>query len=358
MKLNLEEIETRVASGLINSVRHRELDYTLYNYTRRTQFDNIWDFYTKTCRGLILDSTGEIIARPFQKIFNLNQTPETRIESLPEGYPKITEKLDGILGILFPEKERPAITTRGEFESEYAKWATEWIRAKGFSTDDFKPEYTYCFEIIYPASKIVVDYGNRTELVLLAVLNNAGHEELDHIQEAEELGITYAKEYPFTEIDDAIEWLGDFKGNEKEGLVMKYSNGLRVKIKSDDYKRIHKVLTGLTVKDIWESLRAGQSLDPILDIVPDEMYDWVRQKESELTAKKNHIMDNAREVYLEATKLSGRKEQAEYVLSHTGAISGVIFKLLNGREDEAEQAAWGLVKPSGEGFKKEAGTES
>lgn len=30
---------------------------------------------------------------------------------------------------------------------------------------------TYCFEIVYPANKILVDYGKRRELVLLAVID-------------------------------------------------------------------------------------------------------------------------------------------------------------------------------------------
>jgi len=351
--INIDEIESRIASGLIKAVRHRELDYTLYNYTKRTQYDGNWDFFTRTCRGLILDSSGEIIARPFQKFFNLGETQETMIQNLPDGFPKTFEKLDGVMGILFPEKDLPAITTRGDFESEYAKWATDWIRTKKLSMVDFKPDYTYCFEIIYPASKIVVDYGNRAELVLTAVLNNTGREELDHIAEAKELGFSYAKEYSFPEIENAIEWLKDFEGTEIEGVVMKYSNGLRVKIKSDDYKRIHKVLTGLTVKDIWESLRAGKSLDPILEIVPDEFYDWVRLKEVELNAAKNYIMSHAKEVLIEVMKLSTRREQAEYITSHASSISGVIFPLLDGRQDKAENAAWTMIKPTGDRFKKD-----
>lgn len=349
--ISIEEINARIASGLIKSRKHRELDYTIYNYTKRTQYDNLWDFYTRTCRGLILDSSGEIIARPFEKFFNLGETQETMIPNLPDGYPRITEKLDGMLGILFPEKTMPAIATRGDFESGYTKWATDWIRAKGYSMDDFKLGYTYCFEIVYPGSKIVIDYGERAELILLAVLNNDGRDELDHIKEAKELGFSYANEYSFTEIDDAINWLDGFKGDEREGLVMKYSNGLRVKIKSDDYKRIHKILTGLSAKDIWDSLRSGKSLEPILELAPDEMYGWIQNVEFDLRTAKEALMEKVLAVARDARPFTTRREQAEYVLRHPKAISGAVFALIDGRVERAEQLVWQALKPEFETFK-------
>jgi len=343
--MDIEEIKTRIASGLILAKKHPHLPLTIFNYTKRCQYDSSWDEYTRMCRGLILDSENEIVSRPFKKFFNLNETSETRLENLPIEYPTFSEKLDGMLGILYPEKESPTISTRGRFDSEYALWATEWIRKKGFSIADFKDEYTYCFEIVYPGSRIVIDYGDRAELILLAVLNNDGVGELDHIHEAQELGFSYAEEYAFADPDTAISWLNEFKGNEREGLVMKYKDGLRVKIKSDDYRRIHKILTGLTAKDIWESLRQGKSLDPILEIAPDELYDWVRKQESDLMTRKEALMTQAKMIAQEASKLSSRREQAEYVLSHAEPISMAVFSLLDGKDEKATQSIWNALKP-------------
>ncbi|MDD5454041.1 MAG: T4 RnlA family RNA ligase [Candidatus Ratteibacteria bacterium] len=353
--ININELNARIASGRIKATRHPDLDLTIYNYTKRTQYDSLWDEYTKMCRGLILDSDGEIVARPFKKFFNLNEVPETKIENLPNrkrlGYPTFSEKYDGVLGILYPEKKLSAISTRGAFKSEYAVWATDWIRKKGFSMDDFWEGYTYCFEIVYPGSKIVIDYGERSELILLAVLNNNGKDELDYIREAQQLGFSYAEEFPFTEIDDAINWLKDFKGDEREGLVMKYDTGLRVKIKSDDYRRIHKILTGLSARDIWESLKAGQSLDLIIAIAPDEMYDSIRSCEKDLTTAKDALMTKAQGVAQEASSLTTRREQAEYILNHAKPISGAVFALIDGDGKKATQLIWQALKPDFELFK-------
>lgn len=345
MNVDVEEINIRIASGLINTTKHPQLPLTIFNYTKRCQYENLWDEYTRMCRGLILNSDNEIVSRPFKKFFNLNEAEETKVENLPAEYPTFSEKLDGSLGILYPEKESPAIATRGRFDSEYALWATEWIRKKGFSIADFRDDYTYCFEIVYPGSRIVIDYGDRAELILLAVMDNDGIGELDHIHEAQELGLSYAEEYAFTDHEKAITWLNGFKGNEREGLVMKYHNGLRVKIKSDDYRRIHKILTGLTAKDIWESLQQGKSLDPILEIAPDELYDWIRKQESDLMTRKEALFTQAKMVTQEARKLSSRREQAEYILSHAGLISGAVFSLLDGKDEKAVQTIWNALKP-------------
>ena len=110
---------------------------------------------------------------------------------------------------------------------------------------------------------------------------------------------------------------------------------------------------GLSARDIWESLRAGKSLDPILDIAPDEMYDWIRTFEKDFITAKDGLMMKAQGVARDARKLTTRREQAEYVLSHAKTISGVVFPLLDEKVERAEQAAWGMLKPSGKCFKRE-----
>ncbi len=353
IKIDIAEIEKRIAAGLIRMEKHPFLDLYLYNYTTKTQFDWLWDDYTKMCRGLILDSEHNIVAKPFSKFFNLNEMPETMIQNLPAELPSIAEKLDGSLGVIYPENDLPAVSTRGGFYYDQARWATEWLRQKGFTMDDFHHGYTYCVEIVYPGSKNVVNYGNRAELVLLAVLSNSNNHELDYVKEAEELGIPFAKQYDFSEVSQALEYLKTVRGNVQEGFVCRYSNGFRVKIKSDEYKRLHKILSGVSARDIWTALKNGESLEPLLELVPDEFYRWVKLKEAELNASKNDIMNRAKVVVGDAGKLHSRKEQANYILSHASSISGVVFPLLDGHADDAECAAWKMIKPSGEVFKRD-----
>lgn len=89
-QIDLTELRKRIEAGLILTDKHPELDLYIYNYTKRTQYERMWDRYTRICRGLILNSSGNIVSRPFPKFFNLNETPETLAQNLPNEIPKIT----------------------------------------------------------------------------------------------------------------------------------------------------------------------------------------------------------------------------------------------------------------------------
>lgn len=354
--MDMDEVKRRIDDGLIIVRKHPVLDIYIYNYTHRTQHEDLWDLYTERCRGLIMDGNNNILNNPFPKFFNLGQREDLMIHNLPLEMPSITEKLDGMLGILYEGLgDNPAIATRGAFDSPHAEWATNWLRLKGYSMDDFKRDHTYLFEIIYPGNRIVVNYRSRAELVLLAVRSNDNGSELNHIKEAQELGLSYAKEYSFDDgIDGALKYLEKRRGMESEGFVCKYSNGLRVKIKSLDYKRLHKILTGISAKDIWISLRDKGNVKDILDNVPDEFFKWVKKVEMELTVSKLEIMNKALTITKEAMKIKDRKEQAEYIRNRTKecneGLMGIVFFLLDKRLDKAEVAAWKRVEPSGEMF--------
>ncbi len=363
-KVNLEEVNRRINDGLITVRRHPFLDLRIYNYTHKTQHNRLWDEYTRICRGLITDGECNILNNPFPKFYKLGETEETTIQNLPCEIPNITEKLDGMLGILYEEGDNPAIATRGTFDSPYAEWATNWLRLQGFQIDDFKKGYTYLFEIIYPENKIVVNYGDRAELSLIAVRNNFNDHELDHIKEAKELGLSYAREFEFefessaggdNKISGALKYLEKTKGTDHEGFVCRYSNGLRLKIKSVDYKRLHKILTGISDKDIWMTLRDMGTIEHVLENVPDEFFDWVKKVESELIASKNDIMNRSGQIAEEAKKLGSRIAQAEYVANNTKdgneSLRGVAFFLLDDRVEKAELAAWQRVRPAGEIFR-------
>jgi RNA ligase len=221
------------------------------------------------------------------------------------------------------------------------------MRQKGFTIDDFKPEYTYCFEIIYPGSRIVVNYKERCELVLLGVLGTRNNPELDHVIEAQELGLTCAREFHFEKLDHAQHYLAKIQGIDHEGCVCRYSNGLRLKLKSEDYKRLHKIITGFSEKDVWEALKHGKNLDDMLDLVPDEFYQWMKKTEADMICSKDHIMEMATVIFQEANKLLTRKEQASYVLrhAHPEGISAVVFSMLDGRIEKAQEAAWNMIQP-------------
>lgn len=157
MKIDLKELISR--AEFIRGTPHETEGLTIWNYTAKCQFERAWDEYTRMARGLITDSVGNIIARPFPKFFNYGETEETKTENLPKDIPIVTVKLDGSLGIQYYLGNKLYIATRGSFTSEQAIWATKWMQER-FTQNNFVSGYTYLYEIIYPENKIVVDYGN------------------------------------------------------------------------------------------------------------------------------------------------------------------------------------------------------
>ena len=52
--------------------------------------------------------------------------------------------------------------------------------------------------------------------------------------------------------------------NDDEGFVVRFKNGFRMKIKGEEYCRLHSILTNISSRNIWEHLKNNDSFDEIL----------------------------------------------------------------------------------------------
>lgn len=336
--MNREKLDALIAENYISARKHPELDLWIYNYTPKCQYEANWNDITIRCRGLIMDENSNIVANPFPKFFNLGEQGIT-IDTLPQELPQITEKLDGSLGISYRYNDSQiGIATRGSFSSEMAIWATEWMQEKGFSVADFKENHTYLFEILYHENKIVVDY-DREELVLLAVRNIKTGEELNHFEEAERLGITPVKQFNFT-LSEAIERLQSLRGTEQEGFVVKYSNGLRIKLKCEDYVKIHRALSSFSKKHVIEAMVENR-IENFISALPDEIFNEAKEIIHETEEQKDEIINSARETVNKVKEIATRKEQAQVILQ--SKYPKVAFALLDNRDTNAERIALNII---------------
>ncbi len=343
MKVNLAELRQLEQQKLITLRPHPTLPLLIANYTQHCAFENKWTDLTRMCRGLIINLEGEVIARPFPKFFNLGQHEETMLANLPTDVPTITVKHDGSLGILYFDGEKPCIATRGSFESDQAIWATAWIQDQGYTKDFFSPHYTYLFEIIYPENRIVVDYKGYRGLYLLAVMrtNDPGIEK-DHRLEAKGLGMRCAEIPPDLTLA-RIQTMTATMPPDEEGFVLRYANGLRVKIKGDEYLRLHRIITQCSARRIWECLMAGTGLDDWLERVPDEMFKWVTTKRKELEAQYFDLFLKACQACAEVRELPTRKEQALALAKDYPEVMHLVFGLLDGKS--IREAVWKRLRP-------------
>ena len=118
---------------------------------------------------------------------------------------------------------------------------------------------------------------------------------------------------------------------------------MRLKIKFEDYVRLHKIVTGLSKIGLWEMLAAGKDLRAIIVDIPDEMHEWVKQVVGELISAFNNIERIAIKTRAEVRGLATRKEQAEVV--KRSPYPGVVFSMLD--DKDYKSIIWKMLRPHG-----------
>lgn len=326
---NIELLNQMLEAGYLEVQRHPEHNLYIYNYSPTVQYERVWNEVTLACRGLILNDKYEIVARPFGKFFNLG---EQENQILPNEPFEVFEKMDGSLGILYWIEDKPFIASRGSFASEQSDKANELLYSKyKDAVNKLEKGKTYLFEIIYPQNRIVVDYGDMEELVLLAIIDNETGLDLP----LEAIGFPIVKKYHG--IKD-ITKLKELEEANKEGFVVKFSNGLRYKIKFEEYLRLHRLVTRVSTINIWEYMKENQSFDEILDRVPDEFYDWVKKTVDELNTAFKEIENQCLKDF---KVLESRKETALYFM--TCKYPSVLFSMLD--KNNYAPIIWKMIRP-------------
>ncbi|HEY5326046.1 MAG TPA: T4 RnlA family RNA ligase [Mucilaginibacter sp.] len=327
--MNKQLLQQMLDERLIIVQKHPAAELFIYNYTNKAQYDRIWNEITLQSRGLILDAGLNIVARPFKKFFNLDEHPPGEVPDEPF---EVYEKIDGSLGILYWLNDKPYIATRGSFISGQAIRATKILHERYAHTfDKLNRNAAYLFEIIYPGNKIVVDYGDKDDLVLLAVIDNNSGNDLS----LPDIGFPIVKKY------DGINDLNSLKSLEeenKEGFVVKFKSGLRIKVKFEGYLRLHRIITGVSNLVIWEYLSEGRSFEDLLEKVPDEFYEWVKKTSDELKAKYNAIVADSKDSF---KQFDTRKETALYF--QTQKYPPVLFAMLDGKP--YDKIIWKMIRP-------------
>ncbi len=330
------EFKKLEAQGLITINQHPEVPLFIANYTARVQYEQLWSEALLQCRGLIFDQHENIIARPFRKFFNLSEHQPNEIPKEPF---EVFEKMDGSLGILYWIGDKPYIATRGSFTSEQAIEGTRILHEKYAGLfDQLNRKATYLFEIIYPNNRIVVDYGAQEDLVLLAVIDNKTGEDLP----LPDIGFHLVNRYSgIRDLNDLVA----LEEDNKEGFVVRFHSGFRVKVKFEEYIRLHKIITQVSSKMIWEYLKEGKSMDDMLAEIPDELYDWVKATKGELIGQFEEISKKAKEA-LEAILADmpedfSDKDFALKVVGHEW--TPLLFSLYKGKD--ISERVWRMIKP-------------
>ena len=289
-----------------NLVRVIKEDLELFNYTVHAQFNTAWDVFTLISRGLIVaPSEKRVVATPFPKFFNYGETQIWGADQAP-GETLVTAKYDGSLGITFFHKGQWQIATRGSFRSEQALWATQWFH-EHVNWQLLEKGHTYLFEIIYRKNKIVVSYDFEGLVLLGGYFSNG--EELSHTEVqslGKQLQVRVCENYTFQTIDSLATSAKTLAAS-LEGWVVRFPNGHRLKIKGDEYCRLHRLISSVTPLTLWEIMLQGDDLDGLRKEIPEEHLSDFNHIQTILEGKLSELLTAAHQAYEKAKPFTDKE---------------------------------------------------
>jgi RNA ligase len=277
------------------------------------------------------------------------------------------------LGIIYPTtKSTHAMSTRGSFVSEQAVHATEvWRRryARAFTPP---AGVTVLVEIVYPDNRIVLDYGDRDQLVLLGGVDIA----TGHSVEVTGWPGPVAERFAYATLAEA---LAAPPRAGAEGLVLHVPRtDERIKLKQADYVTLHRLIFGLTTRRVWERLavaaaRADTPGAPVTEIarvlrldpveaaamleagpawwddvrrtLPEEFTGWLDDTAAQLRAQVEAVLAATADRVAALAGLA-RRDAAAALASDPAQARGLAFAALDGKPLVAR--AWSAIRPEHE----------
>lgn len=240
-------------------VRKKELENGIvsYNFTRDAFFKSKWNDLTITARGLFVDTeTDKVIARSYNKFFNIEQRPETQWRNLQQNlqFPvQVYLKENGFLGIVSynPKTDDLFIASKSTNQGEYAGYFKELLlKELGDNVDKFKTflkkmDSSAIFEVIDIVNDPHIIKYEESGVFLLDVVKNDfsntfmdyGDLELFAKEFNFETKVLFKTFENFESLKEFIDYY-DTSMNEVpiEGFVVKDSKGFMFKYKTPYYK--------------------------------------------------------------------------------------------------------------------------
>jgi len=332
----LDKFEKAHQEGRVSRNEHN--GYVLFKYKSEVQYGNDWDDVTLNARGIIFDlETKKLVALPFKKFFNLNET-KCNLSAFPNdpNY-EILEKMDGSMGCIFLDKDKDLkVATPGSFTSDQAIWATNWI--KSYHKYNIIREKilnqeinVIVAEIICPLSKVVVPYDFEG-LVVISAQDGKGYLSYENLSSlSDEIGLPICKKFSFESIEDIKEYLSGVE--DFEGFVLHWPNtGFRIKIKGEDYLFKHRILSSIHPNRIDEAIESSnnnekdifQSINDVVKKFPEEYSEPYKNSISELLCELKNVKEKISEIVFQF-KEGTPKELAMWLKSSDEAFHKSYF---------------------------------
>lgn len=271
-----------------------------FNFSPTAFQNNIWDEQTVKARGLFLDTEKiKIVARSYEKFFNINQREETKLDALQRTleFPVAAYvKENGFLGIVSWNEytDDLFITSKSDPDGPFSEWLRDMIYTK-ISEENLEKMKKYIKEndvsFVFECCDMehdphIIDYPE-SKLVLLDIVYNTmdfqkyNYEDMAHV--GRDLGLTIKKQaYELSTWQEFYDWYFEileedyeYRGDKIEGFVIEDANGYMVKLKLT-YYNFWKFIRGIA----HETLKKGHTSRTLLLTTPvaNEFYTWCKKQ--------------------------------------------------------------------------------
>lgn len=152
-----------------------------FNFTRRAFMKRNWNSVTCKARGLFIDTEkNKVVARGYEKFFNVNERRETSLEHLLvkfNGTITCYKKENGFLGIMSYVNDELFIASKSTDKSEFADYFKTIFENSDINKDELKDylkqnDVSLTFEVIdIENDPHIIEY-NESQIILLDIIHN------------------------------------------------------------------------------------------------------------------------------------------------------------------------------------------
>jgi len=222
--------------------------YRIFNY-RLASYGDFLKPSAMECRGQTFRLQNDgwppvLVSLPMEKFFNLGENPFTMDLDLSKVI-RVEDKRDGSLisTVRMPQYDDVVhVKSKGSLTSDQAKaaykmlnYGDEYWEFSKLLRSAIGSNYTVNMEYTAPSNQIVVGY-TKAALTVLNIRDNATGAYIDPINFG--FPAYWVADYQDREVDQTwLEMVEQETG--KEGYIIQFDNGLKVKIKNDWYRNLH-----------------------------------------------------------------------------------------------------------------------
>lgn len=128
--------------------------FAVAKYSRKCFYDNAWDEAALNSRGHVYDiRTGELIVRPFAKIFNHG---ENRTGFYTDGPYFVQHKINGFMGCVTNHNGNLIYSTTGSTTSDFVALLQREVEKVPNLIHSFVSGFTYVFEVCVPEDPHII----------------------------------------------------------------------------------------------------------------------------------------------------------------------------------------------------------